>query len=81
MSNVFNSTHEDNQQQEYLDTCRQYELKSLEVSKAEKALNALRQEKDALLVKRDNQRRVLMGDQPQTQQSKSSGMGTRGRGF
>jgi hypothetical protein len=55
---------EQQRQMEYLETCNKLELKSLEVSKASKALNQLKLEEEALRVQREQQRKRIMGDGP-----------------
>jgi hypothetical protein len=55
---------EQQRQLEYLETCNKLELKSLEVSKASKALNQLKSEEEALRVQREQQRKRIMGDDP-----------------
>jgi hypothetical protein len=63
---------EEKKKQNYLATCNKLELKSLEVSKASKALNLLKTEEEALRVEREKQRKELMGDIPNNEQGKSA---------
>jgi uncharacterized protein involved in exopolysaccharide biosynthesis len=51
-------------EQRYLKVCNELELKSLEVSKASKALNKLKEEQSALSTRRDEMRRKLMDAAP-----------------
>lgn len=58
-------TLEETLEQRYLKVCNELELKSLEVSKASKALNKLKEEQSALSKRRDEMRHKLMDDAPQ----------------
>lgn len=57
-------TPEETLEQRYLKVCNELELKSLEVSKASKALNKLKEEQIVLSQRRDEMRRKLMDDAP-----------------
>lgn len=60
-----------NDQEVYLETCNKLELKSLEVSRASKALNKLKEEEEALRVQREQWRKKLVGDAPSGQNNTS----------
>lgn len=55
---------EESKEQEFLNVCNNLELKLLAISKAEKALNALKDQKEQLSLLRERLRKELMGDVP-----------------